>query len=198
MIGNENSKPAQAERTTIPAAAGPTTASKPFVVAIEASVSGGTRPIVTGKTNLPDGTHLSIFLRRDDANLSDAALSACREICSGVWASPLGGVVVKNGQFSDGPFTDKKWPDKGAELIPDTYVLVVQLWASAAAGQPPNVLAILGPLGENMTGPLVGACCFAPGRRADPAQIQETKNLLKTTTNGAQAEYARYVTIGIN
>ena len=76
--------------------------------------------------------------------------------------------VVMNGQFSDGPITYK-----GAALPPGTYVLGVQLWASAAAGQPPNVLAVIGPLGENMTGPLVNTCCLRP-------DVGRTKPLFKS------------------
>jgi hypothetical protein len=36
----------------------------PFVVAIETSVSGGARPTIRGTTNLPDGTHLWVDLRK--------------------------------------------------------------------------------------------------------------------------------------
>jgi hypothetical protein len=185
-----------------PISSSPVVTSQPFVVAMQASVSGGARPIVTGTTNLPDGARLSIFLRMDDANLSDAAFSACGDICIGRGLSdgqePMirqMKSVVMNGQFSDGPITYK-----GAALPPGTYVLGVQLWASAAAGQPPNVLAVIGPLGENMTGPLVNTCCFAPGRREDKAFIQELKDLMRTrtSTTGALVNYDRYVAIGPN
>jgi hypothetical protein len=172
-----------------PVAPSPATVSRSFVVAIKASVSGGARPIVTGTTNLPDGTTLSIFLRLVDAKLSDTALSACGDICSGAGLhSRIGGVVVKNGQFSDGPFTPK-----GAALPSGTYVLEVTALVKVGC-QSPDVLAILGARGENLTAPLVGACCFAPGRRE--THIQETRDIVRDRSTGTQVYYARYVQIG--
>jgi hypothetical protein len=189
---------AKSQRSTAPPSVGRASAPQPFAVAIETSVSGGARPIVTGTTNLPDGTNLMVFLRMDAANLSDTALSACGDICSGRGLSDgqfpvIRGAVVMNGQFRDGPITYK-----GSALPSGTYVLEISTFPQPGF-QPPDVLAILGPRGENMTGPLVGACCFAPSRRQDQAFIQETKQLaMGTSTTGPQVYYARYVTIGPN
>jgi hypothetical protein len=181
----------------------PAAPSQPFVVAIRASVSGGTRPIVTGTTNLPDGTHLYIslnqpFLPNGKERLA-AGLSACGDDCFPLTVGPtrlMDTVVVKNGQFSDGPFTDN-----GAALRPGTYILDV--WFMASVDQPPEVLAIIGPHGENMTGPLVGACCPGThfGMETLPNFQAEKQRLMdKARTDapifGATVYYGRSVVIG--
>jgi uncharacterized protein len=174
------------------------TTGAPFVVAIDTSVSGGARLIVTGATNLPDGTHLWIWIRKPWlANAKErlaVGLAACGDNCLPLTArnSPSLGdeVVVKNGQFSDGPFTDKR----GA-LSPGTYVLEITI-TGAAFNEPPDVLAIIGSRGENMTGPLVGGCCFAS--HMDQAEVQkEMDNIRKMAPEaGASIYYGRYVEIG--
>ena len=184
-----------------PAPMRPVTVSQPFVVAVETSVSGGARPTVTGTTNLPDGTQLYIWLKKpwlpNGKERLAVGLSACGDDCFPVQTNsklPDGvglGVVVKNGHFSDGPFTDN-----GAALRPGEYVLEVSSYF--AATQPADVRAIIGPLGENMTGPLVGGCCF--GSNMSQAEIQKELDKLRsaTPTVGASFYYARYVTIGPN
>jgi hypothetical protein len=171
--------------------------SQPFVVAIEESVSEGARPIVSGTTNLPDGTQLTILIRKPRLPNAEERLgvdlAACGDDCSSSTATgtALGGVAVKNGQFRDGPFTDK-----GDALSPGTYVLEIMI--PEAASQPPGVLAIIGPRGENMTGPLVGACCLAgaQGQRAIENTIDE--KLREAPIFGASIYYARYVEINPN
>ena len=149
--------------------ASPAAVAQPFVVAIDASVSGGARPIVTGTTNLPDGTSLLIGLTKPYAPNGRERLAAgfppCVEMsssgnsCGSLSANGrriYNEVVVKNGRFSDGPFTDE-----GAALPPGTYGLEVWNMIGGVGGiQPPSVLAIIGQHGENLTGPLVNACCF--------------------------------------
>jgi hypothetical protein len=145
-------------------------ASQPFVVTIETAVSNGARPIVTGTTNLPDGTHLWMrilkpYLPNAKERLA-VGLAACEDNCLPFTTTNdvlQDEVVVKNGKFSDGPFTDK-----GAALSPNTYILEISL--HIAAIEPPDVHAIIGSLGENMTGPLVGACCF--GNYYEPAAVR--------------------------
>ena len=56
--------PALRGQPNIVAPAGNGSVWQPFVVKIETSVSEGARPIVTGTTNLPDRTHLSIWIKR--------------------------------------------------------------------------------------------------------------------------------------
>ncbi len=173
---------------------------RPFVVSIETSVSGGARPIVTGTTNLPGGTQLYILVKKpwlpNGKERLAMGLSACGDDCFPLQTNsklPDGGaglgVVVKNGHFSDGPFTDN-----GAALRPGEYVLEVSVYF--AATQPADVRAIIGPLGENMTGPLVGGCCF--GAHMSQAEIQKELDKLRsaTPTVGASIYYARYVEIG--
>jgi RNA polymerase subunit RPABC4/transcription elongation factor Spt4 len=174
--------------------------SQPFVVAIEASISGGARPIVTGTTNLPNGTQLMIQLQKpwlpDGKERLAAGLPACGDDCFPLQTNsklPDGvgfGVVVRNGHFSDGPFTD----NKGAPLRPGKYVLEVS--AYFAATQPGDVRATIGPLGENMTGPLVGGCCFGP--RWHQAEIQKNLDEIRRDAPilGAIVYYARYMEIG--
>jgi hypothetical protein len=95
---------------------------------------------------------------------------------------------VKNGQFSDGPFTDK-----GTALRPGTYVLEIS--SPVAVYQPADVLAIIGPLGENMIGPLVDGCCFAA--HMDQAEIQRTMDKMREgdSVTGTSIYYARYVEV---
>jgi hypothetical protein len=194
------SAPTAGGYTPSPVASSPAAASQPFVVAIKTTVSGGARPIVKGTTNLPDGTHLSIWLKQpwlpNAKERMSIGLCAVGDDCPFPLVATQTGtkkgldeVVVKNGQFNEGPFTDK-----GAALSPGTYVLEVSL--TFAADQPADVLAIIGPLGENMTGPLVGGCCFGPGW--DQAEIQKSMDKTREAAPilGASIYYARYVEIG--
>jgi hypothetical protein len=173
--------------------------SHPFVVSIETSFSGGARPTVTGTTNLPDGMQLTMRLQKPWLPNVKERLAAGLTACGDDDCSPLMthsnlpngvgfGVIVKNGHFSDGPFTDK-----GAALRPGLYVLeVIGFWA---ATQPPDVRAKIGELGENMTGPLVGGCCF--GGHLDQAEIQKVLDKQRSSASilGASIYYAGYVTI---
>jgi hypothetical protein len=179
-------------------ASSPAAVSLPFVVAIETSVSGGARPLITGMTNLPDGTQLYIWLKKpwlpNAKERLAVGLAACGDDCFPLQTKVPGGglgVVVTNGQFSDGPFTDK-----GAVLRPGTYVLEVSF--DFATLQSSSVRAIIGQLGENMTGPLVGGCCF--GSHMDQTEIQETMDKQRRAAPilGASVYYARYVTISPN
>jgi hypothetical protein len=172
-----------------------------FVVTIETSVSEGARPIITGKTNLPDGTKLDLWLlkpwlpnARERAALNtfmcDPTLFASRD-CTPLTASgklPGDSVVVESGRFTYGPITDR-----GAPLSPGAYVLEVM--ANFVVEQPPNVRAIIGQHGENMLGPMVNGCCF---RSIDQAETQKQLQATKRDEPilGASIYYARYVEIG--
>jgi hypothetical protein len=169
---------------------------------METSISGGGLPTVKGTTNLPDGAQLMVWLIKpwppDGKERLAAGLTACGDDdCFPLQTDsklPDGagfGVVVKNGRFSDGPFTYK-----GAALRPDNYVLEVSLYYASL--QPENVRAIIGQVGENMTGPLVGGCCF--GSHRDKAEIQKELDNQRASAPvlGASIYYARYVEIGQN
>jgi uncharacterized OB-fold protein len=175
-------------------------ASSPFQVTIEASASGDARPMVTGTTNLPDGTQLMVWLHRPWLPDGKERLAAGRTACGDDDCLPLQtstklpnspgfGVVVKNGRFSGGPFDYK-----GAAPRPGNYVLVVSSFYASL--QPPEVRAIIGELGENMTGPLVSACCF--GSHQDQAEIQKELDEQRRAAPvlGTSIYYARYVEIG--
>jgi hypothetical protein len=69
--------------------------------------SGGARPIIHGTTSLPDGAILQIIMRKPwlpdgQARLS-AGLPACRNNCGPL----MDRVMVKNGAFQMGPFSDE-------------------------------------------------------------------------------------------
>jgi RNA polymerase subunit RPABC4/transcription elongation factor Spt4 len=185
---------------TAPTKALAASVSSPFQVAIEASASGDARPTATGTTNLPDGTQLMIWLQKpwlpDGKERMAAGLTACGDDdCFSLQTytklpNAHGfGVVVKNGRFSDGPFDYK-----GAAPRPGNYVLVVSSFFASL--QPPEVRAVIGELGENMTGPLVGGCCF--GSHKDQAEIQKELDEQRRAAPvvGASIYYARYVEIG--
>jgi hypothetical protein len=185
---------------TAPTKASPVSVSNPFQVAIEASVSGSARPTVTGTTNLPNGTQLMVWLEKPWLPDGKERVAASLPACGDDDCFPLQtytklpndggfGVLVKNGRFSDGPFTYKE-----AAPRPGNYVLVVSSFFAAL--QPADVRAIIGELGENMTGPLVGGCCF--GSHMDHAEIQKEldKERSSVPTLGASIYYARYVEIG--
>jgi hypothetical protein len=198
-----NRPPAVTTYPTIqqPTDVGSASASPPFAVTIEASVSGGARPLVTGKTNLPDGTQLSIHLNKPWRPDGKERLAAGLPACVGVdcnWLQTNSSVVVKNGQFSDGPFTDN-----GDPLSPGTYILDV--WnLFAGSGQPPEVLAILGQHGENLYGPLVNACCVGyhfgwPERLRQEAMEKERSSHDKAAREGDPYNtilYQRFVVVG--
>lgn len=91
----------------------------------------GRRPVVTGETNLPDGTEgmASIESKTTKKGGSDK-------------------FIVQGGRFRAGPFGDG-----GQGLEPGNYTLDVTI--AIAQVQPPQVRAVIGQNGENLRGPLV-------------------------------------------
>jgi TPR repeat protein len=181
---------------------GSKSASKTFVVAIEASVSGGARPIITGTTNLPDGTQLVMWLAQPWLPDAKERLAAGRTACGNDSCAPLqtysklpngvgNGVVVQNGHFTDGPFTYE-----GSPLRPGNYVLEILVYSSIL--QPEDVRSVIGQHGENMAGRLVNGCCF--GHHMTPAEIQDELDKLRrgTPITGAMLYYARNVVVGLS
>lgn len=91
----------------------------------------GRRPVVTGETNLPDGTEgiVSIESKTTKKGGSDE-------------------FTVQAGRFKAGQFSDG-----GQGLAPGNYTLEVTV--AIAQVQPPQVKAVIGQNGENLHGPLV-------------------------------------------
>jgi hypothetical protein len=105
-------------------------------VAIDASLSGGGKPRIDGRTNLPDGTALTVSLRPDD--------SACAIDCVPIEVD----VRVANGGFQVGPFTRD-----GRPLPAGPYTL--EITTGMARLQSVSVQSVIGPRGEYMFGKYV-------------------------------------------
>lgn len=99
------------------------------------TVSGGSRPIFTVTTDLPDGTEAMILLHTPWAPNAQArlkaGLSACDPDCMPPNVSPDPRALVKNGRFTIGPFTYV-----GQPLPPGTYQLEIDLMDDAMKTQP--------------------------------------------------------------
>lgn len=99
-------------------------------VTLSANAEGGDKPVIVGKTNLPDGTDLMISIKRASSSYSGQSK-----------------VKVSNGAFRTGPFTQK-----GAAFNPGTYELKVT--TPYAQVQPKAVQAQIGERGEKLQGVL--------------------------------------------
>jgi len=101
---------------------------EPIDVSFDFSIEWeGSRPVLTGTTNLPDGTQIMTSVSRQHPPFTAQDK-----------------VVVKAGKFRAGPFG----PPTG--LAPGTYEADVTV--PYAKVQPANVRAIIGQLGENLQG----------------------------------------------
>lgn len=116
---------------TPPAAAGLPPLGEGVVLKAAVQEDTGRRPVVTGETNLPDGTEgiASIESKTTKKGGSDK-------------------FTVQGGRFRAGPFSDG-----GQGLAPGSYTLDVTI--AIAQVQPPQVKAVIGQNGENLRGPLV-------------------------------------------
>lgn len=116
---------------TPPAAAGLPPLGEGVVLKAAVQEDPGRRPVVTGETNLPDGTEgiASIKSKTTKKGGSDE-------------------FTVQGGRFRAGPFSDG-----GQGLAPGNYTLDVTI--AIAQVQPPQVRAVIGQNGENLRGPLV-------------------------------------------
>jgi hypothetical protein len=102
-------------------------------LALEADVEiRGLNTSVSGKINMPAGTKLLIGIEQN----------------GGTYRAQDRVEVASDGSFKAGPFTQG-----GARLAPGKYEIRVTL--PAAAVQNENVRVLMGPKGENPTGPLV-------------------------------------------
>ena len=109
--------------------------SQPFVVEMALDVSSTNPPEITGTTNLPDGTALSVTLIGD--------MPACYGHC-GFMAN----ATVKNGHFAIGAELTRN--DK---LIPDSYT--IHVGTPTASVEPESVQRVIGDSGQNLRGPYV-------------------------------------------
>jgi hypothetical protein len=105
-------------------------------VSITTKFEGGNTPIVTGKTNLPDGTELIITI-------------SCKK--SSYMAQDK--VNVTGGSFSVGPFTQD-----GEALNPGIYA--IEISSPNSQFQPQSVRDIIGREGNKLTGPYTRKSSF--------------------------------------
>jgi hypothetical protein len=138
-----------------------------LVVTMSATISGGSRPIVTGRTNLPDGTQLAVelahpcdqdqqrrFLELDRGKYFPTCINQQDLIAAET------DVVVTKGQFKTGAWwhasTTKPPGGVGAGLsvTPGPYVIYVYT-RELELFQPPAVRAVIGDEGQNLAGPLI-------------------------------------------
>jgi len=97
----------------------------------EVKVETPARPVVTGKTNLPDGTELMVRISRAHSNYS-------------------AGTKVK---VASGAFRSEQFSQHGDDLNPGTYKVEISM--PGAPLQTDAVRAVIGMKGEKLSGPLV-------------------------------------------
>ena len=111
----------------------PTEKPGPIVVTMSATTDGQAKPLVTGTTNLPEGTSLMVTVSRRAS--SYAAQSKA---------------TVTSGTFQAGPFSQGESP-----LNPGRYT--IEISTPIASLQPASVRDFIGAKGENLRGRLVKA-----------------------------------------
>jgi hypothetical protein len=126
-----------------------------LTVGVEASITGGSRPFVRGRTNLPAGLELQVSLA--------APAPACSPTCAYQW---LIARVAPDGRFEAGPF-DSSTSLLGVrnsglprDLPPGVYRIEITT-AMFDRNTPRNVVDALGQNGEKIAGPL--AFSLIPG-----------------------------------
>lgn len=97
----------------------------------EVKVETPARPVVSGKTNLPDGTELMVRISRTPSNYS-------------------AGTKVK---VANGAFRSEQFSQHGDYLNPGTYKVEISM--PGAPLQTDAVRAVIGMKGEKLSGPLV-------------------------------------------
>jgi hypothetical protein len=115
---------------------GNSSSGRPKLLAVEMTVSATPTnpPVITGVTNLPDGTRLSAWMVGDPP--------ACVPNC---------GFFLPDATVNNKGFTIELKSRYG-KLISGTYTLDILMYA---IHQPQSVKSLLGPLGENLRGPYV-------------------------------------------
>ncbi len=97
-------------------------------VSLTTTIEGGNKPVVVGKTNLPDGMKLSVSMNSNNRVLIRKDT-----------------VTVVSGSFRTYPFTRN-----GSELNAGSYTVVIN--SLGTADQPPSVRDVLGKGGNKLTG----------------------------------------------
>ena len=174
----------------------------PLTIAIATSISGGASPVITGTTNLPDGTILWAQIMPPHPQ--------CMPTCTayapaGVDFEAWGGAVtVEHGTFTIGPdwqHAGDPWlrEDGSPGLHGGTYVLEVRIPPGendTPHAEPVSVQRVLGVHEENARGPLVGGCCFAEASLYGEAQAERDVPAYaayeRDPTVGPEIYYARY------
>jgi hypothetical protein len=144
------------------AAAPATTTNDPNSLAVEMSVTATSAnpPVITGTTNLPNGTVLSVFMFGEPP--------ACVLWCSIGGARGLGvDAIVENGRFTIG--TELTGTEK---LLADTYKIDVTMDPHGQSD--PAVKSVIGPKGENLRGSYVVALGDEPGKTYVPIKFPRT------------------------
>jgi hypothetical protein len=101
---------------------------------LKVELAEGNRPILRGTTNLPNGTHLMTSVLRPPMHVVYPGW--------GSWYEPR--CIVQNGTFTSAPYD----PLSTGEYVADATMPFADL-------EPASVQAIIGKLGEHLTGPLV-------------------------------------------
>lgn len=106
-----------------------------FIVDMNVTVTSSNPPLISGTSNLPNGTRLIVDMIGDPPSCAPRCGFGFR------FAS------VNNGRFTIG--LDLTGP---APLVPDSYTINIDMMASV---QDPNAQSIMGQKGENLRGPFV-------------------------------------------
>ena len=131
--------------------------------AITATLEGGDRPMVVGRTNLPDGMEFGVtVMRRDNSYIAQSK------------------AVVSAGQFRAGPFSEK-----GAPLGTGTYQ--IEVTSPLASLQSPSVRTVIGQDGEKLDGPLAKTSMLGHGKVLE----YEVTVTFGTARNAANSDRAR-------
>jgi hypothetical protein len=130
-----------------------------LTVTMSATISGGARPIVTGRTNLPDGMKLVVELAHPcDQDLERRFLELDRghyfPTCINQLDVISADAVVAKGQFRTGPWGyDHAAEPPGLPVTPGQYVLYI--FSLDLLFGTPEVRAVTGEEGQNLAGPLI-------------------------------------------
>jgi hypothetical protein len=122
--------PSIAPASAIPEQVPYTPPSPTINVDIEITPQGGGKPLIVGKTNLPDGFQAILSLQEGRRILGQRKIE------------------VRSGQFSAGPFTLNG-------LAYPRGIYAVDIGSPSSHIQPPAVQAVIGPHGAFLRGPLV-------------------------------------------
>jgi hypothetical protein len=181
----------QTARDTLASIINKASAVSPFVITMDTTLAGGRRPMISGTTNLPDGTRVVIFLYRPFLPNPRARWAAGLNTCDG--GCPLEpddgdiGIEVKYGHFQAGPFSEDR---HGKPLAAGTYSIVVRGILNYIL-QPPGVLSIVGLYGENAKGAHGRALAAQPFPSASARPAGEVVPLLRISSSATRSDGVR-------